>query len=590
MRRLGSVKQRLGFFAAVAVVATLLLAVPLLAEVQVTLKSGANLVGKVSIEGKEVVVKLEDSELRVPLDEVDSVTSADSGPERQAKRLLLTALESRVAKNEGAEVIGLLAEASRLTPDDPHIAYWYAESLADAGYGQAASDIFTKHREAIGRSYPGLVNQLAKRIERRVEMERLPPALIERLDALNVELSRQSSNADKRQFAEMFRLVDQDKQPLDRSVFQLQGYQGQEDNIEVYDDGYFLHTYSRHRSNEVKPSKLEVLQPGLEQKTFELQTSPSKVRDAGELVVKRYGDDAKRPIRFQVRKPDKSPLLGAEILVSATGTNGSQTSSNESAQTDVEGVGEVGVFPMRYSYSVKADGYNPVSGSIDVRADGSDPKPIELVIHPAIRGTVQLEWESALMQGGGKTTGEATVEVGGPNPHQNVGANETSWLRPFQQGDELRLQFVDNFFGGYHGPFGQAAGGWVRVLEGDEKKPAAAKPENQATNTEAAPAEQSDAAKQDDAAKPAVEAAAEPSAEERFKALEFDSLEDLKKKLRQPKMLDGGVRNGPAQPLVVRAEKGKIYVGQLQHRDPRTGQPVQLSFKAYVEDLGKAEE
>ncbi len=563
MRRLGSVKQRLGFFAAVAVVATLLLAVPLLAEVQVTLKSGANLVGKVSIEGKEVVVKLEDSELRVPLDEVDSVTSADSGPERQAKRLLLTALESRVAKNEGAEVIGLLAEASRLTPDDPHIAYWYAESLADAGYGQAASDIFTKHREAIGRSYPGLVNQLAKRIERRVEMERLPPALIERLDALNVELGRQSSNADKRQFAEMFRLVDQDKQPLDRSVFQLQGYQGQEDNIEVYDDGYFLHTYSRHRSNEVKPSKLEVLQPGLEQKTFELQTSPSKVRDAGELVVKRYGDDAKRPIRFQVRKPDKSPLLGAEILVSATGTNGSQTSSNESAQTDVEGVGEVGVFPMRYSYNVKADGYNPVSGSIDVRTDGSDPKPIELVIHPAIRGTIQLEWESALMQGGGKTTGEATVEVGGPNPHQNVGANETSWLRPFQQGDELRLQFVDNFFG-YHGPFGQAAGGWVRVLEGDEKKP--------------------------DAAKPAVEAAANPSAEERFKALEFDALEDLKKKLRQPKMLDGGVRNGPAQPLVVRAEKGKIYVGQLQHRDPRTGQPVQLSFKAYVEDLEKAEE
>ena len=33
------------------------------------------------------------------------------------------------------------------------------------------------------------------------------------------------------------------------------------------------------------------------------------------------------------------------------------------------------------------------------------------------------------------------------------------------------------------------------------------------------------------------------------------------------------------------AEQGKIYVGQVQHRDMRTGQPMQLSYKVFVEDL-----
>jgi hypothetical protein len=31
------------------------------------------------------------------------------------------------------------------------------------------------------------------------------------------------------------------------------------------------------------------------------------------------------------------------------------------------------------------------------------------------------------------------------------------------------------------------------------------------------------------------------------------------------------------------AEEGKVYVGKVPHRDMRTGQPVEATFKLYVE-------
>ena len=57
-----------------------------MAEVEVTLKSGASLVGNVTVDGADAVVKIDNSELRVPLAEIDSITSVDAGPERQARR------------------------------------------------------------------------------------------------------------------------------------------------------------------------------------------------------------------------------------------------------------------------------------------------------------------------------------------------------------------------------------------------------------------------------------------------------------------------------------------------------------------------
>ena len=42
--------------------------------------------------------------------------------------------------------------------------------------------------------------------------------------------------------------------------------------------------------------------------------------------------------------------------------------------------------------------------------------------------------------------------------------------------------------------------------------------------------------------------------------------------------------------MVLAAEEGKIFVGRVQHRDNRTGQPLQLTFKVFVEEMGTGEE
>jgi hypothetical protein len=64
-------------------------------------------------------------------------------------------------------------------------------------------------------------------------------------------------------------------------------------------------------------------------------------------------------------------------------------------------------------------------------------------------------------------------------------------------------------------------------------------------------------------------------------------LDELKEKLKRPRNLGGGEPRGPNPPIVLAAEAGKIYIGQVQHRDMRTGQPIQLSFKVFVEELIK---
>src|SRR5712675_1170375 len=75
--------------------------------------------------------------------------------------VFLFALSMRLMNGTGNEVVGLLAEAKRLAPDDPSVAYWCASTLVDAGYGKAANEVFTPRREAIAKAYPGLADQLA---------------------------------------------------------------------------------------------------------------------------------------------------------------------------------------------------------------------------------------------------------------------------------------------------------------------------------------------------------------------------------------------------------------------------------------------
>lgn len=152
----------------------LLVAPPhLLAEQEVTLKSGATFIGNVTIDGDAVVVEIDDAPLRVPLAEVAAIAPLDSGHKQQARRLLMAALEARLMNNSGNEALGLLAEAARLDPDDPRIAYWYARSLVDAGFGKAAGEVLESRREEIAKTYPGMSDQLAAQIKGRLELEKM---------------------------------------------------------------------------------------------------------------------------------------------------------------------------------------------------------------------------------------------------------------------------------------------------------------------------------------------------------------------------------------------------------------------------------
>jgi hypothetical protein len=416
-----------------SVVALLLLAGPLAADVEVTLKSGASLVGKVTIVENEAVVKIDDAELRVPLSQIESISAVDASPDRQAQRLLLSALAAKLTKDGNMEVIGLLAEASRLAPTDPYIAYWYATSLADAGYGQAASDIFTKQREAIAVAYPGLTDQLAERIKKRVEMEKMPPALVERLDALNKLVAKQPPNAEMRQLAAVFRLVDQDELAIEQADFQIHA-NGQDENLESYDDGYFVYTYNLNRGNEEQPCHLDIMRPGLESKSFDFSATSNRVHDAGKLTVKRYAEDAMKPVRILLTDAAGVPVVAAQVSIQAMSSRGSVSNHTLTGETDAEGRASIMAFPMKYSYRVQAEGFNPVAGNYDLKPDSKETDELKLQTYRAIHATIRLAWESTSPQGGGKTSGESTLNVGSGAPqNQQYGQDPAPWLRASQQ-------------------------------------------------------------------------------------------------------------------------------------------------------------
>jgi hypothetical protein len=523
---------------------------PLYAEQEVTLKSGASLIGQVTLDGDAVVVEIDDARLRVPLQDVAAVAAVDSGHPQQARRLLMTALEAKLLNGAAKEVIGLLAEANRLAPDDPHVAFWYASSLADAGYGKAASEILEREREAITKAYPGMSDQLAARIKRRLELEKLPADVVARIDKLNAEAAHQPVIAETRQMSAVFRLTDHDDRAIEQSAFRVQS-NGQDDNLEAFDDGFYVLTFNRSRHQSDEPCRIEVVQPGLEAKTFEFRAASHRVQNAGEFVVRRYEQDAKVPFRVRVVGPDQQPVPGATVTLQATSRFGGVSDETMSATTAADGHAEIRAFPASYYYRVTSEGFNQASGNIELKPESGENAEQQVQLHRAIRATIQVAWRSTGFQGDA-TSGEATLQAsGGPQPGYHP-QDPTGWIRPIQIKDRLTLHFFDMQQYGYSGPFGGQ--NWIRVLESDR--------------------ETGDAPERDDNRAALAE----------FKALDLSKLEELKDKLELPNI----ERQQPAYgrgPIVVPAERGRIYVGKLNHRDMRTGQPVQLAFKVLVEKL-----
>jgi hypothetical protein len=498
-----------------------------------------------------------DDKVRISLNQVATIAAADSSPERQAQRLLFAALEARVTGGANSDVVALLAEAKRLAPDDPSVAYWCASTLVDAGFGKAANEVFAPRREAIAKAYPGLADQLAERIKRRANLEKMPSELVKRIDEINAIAPKQSPTNDKRQMYVMFRVVDQNKQPIDASAFRVES-RGEEENLESYDDGYFVLTFARNRYNRDEGSRLDIVQAGFEQKGFQFSAAPNRLADAGEFVVKRLDEKSKQPYRVQVTDVAGKPISNAKVSLQTTTQQGR---SNEAAQTttDFDGRAELSVFPMKYMYSVSAAGFNYQNGSVEVAADGGGAKENKVQLHRAIEAKIRVAWLSTPINAGagaGTISGEGEIRATGSSVRFNqFGPNQIQWLRTNQIKDRLILQFMSQPFGM---PRGSESPVWVREI----------KPEG--------------AAKEDKS---------EKAASEVYEKLDLKKVDEFKKKIAAPKPVRRpGMPTNDQISTLVEADRGSVYVGKMISRDMRTGQPVEMSFKAIIDEMSSDSE
>jgi hypothetical protein len=527
----------------------------LYAEQQVTLKSGVALVGEVEFDGDALVVTIDDGEHRVPLADVVSVAPLEVGQNEQAQRLLLAGLEARVLGGSPREAVGLLAEAARLAPDDPQIAFWYASTLVDAGSGNAANRILEAHRATLEAAFPDRMEKLAKRINARMIIELLPEELVARLDALSSGTAPQPADPDQRMDYAAFRVVDQFDAPIPRSAIDLQG-NFNERNIEEFPDGYFLATFTRHRGQGNEPCQLTVNQDGLMAAQFELRAASGQMFPAEDFIVRRYEDADKRTIRGLVLNRNGNPIVGAQISLQPSNNNDGVDRS-QTAATGEDGRVEFTAFPGSYGFSASAPGYSGAGQQVEVPAEGQAPE-MRLVLHKAIAANLRIEWRGTPMQGGGfggpgvaggEVAGEATLTLDGQGGG-GVYNQEVQWLRPNQVQDRLTLNINLMMYG--HMQMAGAGGPWVKRRSAEDDEAA------------------------DDEAERMV------AAQEQFDDLDLEDVDELPEEFQSLNV--GGPGFGPGN-MTAAANFGDIFVGRLVSRDMRNGQPIDMTFKVIVEPL-----
>ncbi|MCA9237872.1 MAG: carboxypeptidase regulatory-like domain-containing protein [Planctomycetales bacterium] len=510
---------------------------------QIALKSGAVIVGAVSMDGADLVIDVDGASLRVPLNDVALVTPADEQGSGQVDRLLLKALESRQQYGGGRE-IGVIAEAFRLAPDDPRVAYWYALSLAEAGYGKGADDVFAPRREAIAEVYPGMADRLAQLIEAKKKIEALPPKLGKRLDQIERAADASTYFEDGDLQAAYFQLVDQHDQPVPRDAFRI-SCNGNNEKTETFADGYVLFTFVRRSSYDDQPCRVEMQKEGYADAQFEFRGARGGARDAGKFVAKSYGDSDRSEAQALVVDESGKPLAGASVSVS---TNRGNAATDPQTAND-QGVVTFALFPGDYSFRASLPGYNTAYQSLAVRHAGDAAQPVKLVMYPQLLGTARVEWrmQPAGYPGPRMPEGDGEAELTAP---PNVQASRgpygpgLPWLRFQQQADELQLEVVQqmqypgappNFVGRY------------RAAEADEESP-----------------------------KPA----------EQFEAIDLSDVDALKDQLD---LVPVDPRRGGAS-TVLPAQEGAIYVGRVVSRDMQTGRPAVYDFKVIVSDVDQSTE
>lgn len=520
-----------------------LLATSLYAQQEIRLKSGTIFFGVARFEGDEAVVKVGESELRFPREEIALIQGAAAPAAGQLpalpepRRLLNAALEAKLLDGATKEVVGLLAQAAQLAPDDPQIRFWYVTSLVDAGHGKAAEEALAPHREAVAAAYPGAVDRLAARIEARKKLEKLPPALVARIDGINASAVIRSDN--ERNFQIAFRVVDQHGAPIEPAFVHLTGYANNE-QLESFGDGFYVYAFSRS-GNSDESLKLSVEEVGVRPEEFAIAIHAGPLSAPKEFVVHRLSDEDRVPLRVRVADRDGKPVAKAKVSLRPVMSRGN-ASEVDSAATDDDGVVEFKVVPFNYVVEVNAEGFKQESQGADARDESDRRQTVEVKLYPVLKASIRAAWRIAPVESGGETTtGEGVLSLGGRVAYPNDANMLFRVLRPMQVEDRLAVQLA--FFGGYpFPPYGDAM--WLRSID--------------------VSADGEDAA---------------AAVRKKFDAIDLSNTTELKK-------VGEAIDLNPAPgrpPGLITLQKDRVYIGEMPFHDPRAGRPARGAFKLMME-------
>lgn len=510
------------------------------AEEQVTLKSGARLIGDVSLAGQMVNVKIGDSKLEIPLNEVDLIGPVGTQPKQSPERLLMIALEARAQQGTSAGQVGLLGEAYRMSPRDPRIGYWFAHSLLDAGFGTPASEVLRSNHQAIERAYPGMTASLVQKIGERIRLESLPPDLIKQIERIGAAAGNAPLRSDRVPMFVRFRLTDSTGQPIEKSAVRV-SCNGNDEQLEGYEGGHYLFMFNSYRNNEEPVCQLNVNSPGLESKQFEICPAADQVANAGDFVVKRFSDDEKVPLTIIVADHAGQRVEKASVILRPEGRG--DDNASQTATTDADGRAQFKAFPMKYGYTVTAKGLKSESGGVELKPASTDQNEQRVELYPIIAATIRFAWSTTSLQGNSETTtNEATIKVGEGIPPMPYSPDTMNFLRPVQDGDKLTLQSGPPYFGG---PMAAAMTTWVRQVPEELLK---------------------------------------DSPLEYFTGIDLTKLDKLQEEFR-PIKTDSASPRGPYPQISFALKQGEVYVGKLTGRDMRSGQPTVVSFKVFIEEL-----
>lgn len=546
-------------FVATAIVAAILLGASSEAAQRITLRSGTVLIGDVAMVDGSLQVAVAGSDgqagtIIVPFDQVATVTPVDTPQPGQARRLLMVALEAKILDRK-TQTSGLLREAYRLAPEDPQIAFWYATSLEEDGYGTLADHVVSRHRQAVLAEYPGAADDLFKRIAERVEMERLPEPLIEKIYALDAAAETVDTlTSDRVPTHCYFRLLDQAGAPLPKDAYRVT-CNGANQELSEFDDGYFLFSFGRYRNNRDPGVELHVARIGYEPKVFDITASARKVQNAGTFVVKKYAARDKRSVAVRLTDLEDDPIVGGRLTVRPKSTR-HRSETTLQLQTDENGLAKPMLGPGEYTVDVSMPGFLTRSEVFVVpptESKGGNPDDVDsdtagllatirekrVILYKRIDYRLRVVWQSeGATPGSAVTEGETVLDTS--TTHHNHHESTLNWLRVMQVESEVGLAVAPQY------PYQPGGGGWIRV-------------------------------------RPAVDDLA--GSQKAFSEIDLDGVARLRSDWRRPPLLQKAAASHPQAPKPVVCRTGDCFVGEVSHVDHRygSGRVMTVRFKVFAE-------